>query len=236
MKTGKFYAYTPDSGACHGRLEEGDIIELVNTAGGNVIIHEGKHRGRKVHVRESLLRPVNEKAVYKLGGLKYLIIKNRFISMLRHKIYWSWHSNNPLELYRKSRSMLLYYLDRSIKYKFNPWMSEISGFGGFYEIACRTMLDAGIKWWDENPEKSPSFRGLRNVMGICLENNEDAKELSAVMTSTVGDCTGAMHQAVVSSLFWIMRNGWGNYCKEMSRFRNVRMFFRLFPFHDLRFA
>ncbi len=104
------------------------------------------------------------------------------------------------------------------KYEFTKQMGEISGFGNGYEQCCRDMLKAGLKWWDENPEADPQFHGFKGVYGLIAEDNDDAKALSeAVVKGSGDDCTGAMHQAVVSSIFYIHRNGWDKYVEEMSK-------------------
>ena len=105
------------------------------------------------------------------------------------------------------------------KYEFTPEMNEISGFGGGYEEACRKMLKAGLEWWDEHPDADPHFRGMKNVYGILMEDNEDAKALSEAMMAPVkGEgATGAMHQGVVGHIFFIRREGWDRYVEEMSK-------------------
>lgn len=104
-----------------------------------------------------------------------------------------------------------------MSYDFTESMGEISGFGGGYEQTCRNMLKAGLEWWDAHPAANPSFRAFNGVYGLIDETNEDAKALSkAVIDGAGGDCTGAMHQAVISSIFWIRKNGWEKYVKEMS--------------------
>lgn len=103
-------------------------------------------------------------------------------------------------------------------YQFTPEMGEISGFGGGYEDACRAMLRAGMEWFDAHPDADPQFSGYKGIYGIINEDNEDAKALSAaVVAPTNGDCTGAMHQAVVSHCLFIRREGWGRYVEEMTR-------------------
>ena len=97
---------------------------------------------------------------------------------------------------------------------FDETMGEISGFGGGYEAACRQMLRQGLAWLDANPDKHPSFRGFKNVMGLCLEDNEDAKELSAAMCADV-DPTGAMHHACVQACLFIRVHGWEKYVAGM---------------------
>ncbi len=102
-----------------------------------------------------------------------------------------------------------------MKYQFTPEMDEISGFGGGYETTCRAMLSAGLEWLDAHPNAEPKFHGWKNIYGIIEEDNEDAKELSNA--ATVGfDCTGAMHQAVISHCLHIKSSGWDTYVKEMS--------------------
>lgn len=103
-------------------------------------------------------------------------------------------------------------------YEFTKEMGEISGFGGGYENCCRAMLKAGLEWFDANPGADPQFHGWKGVYGLIEEDNEDAKALSkAVVEGAGGDCTGAMHQAVISSIFWIKRNGWDKYVERMSK-------------------
>jgi len=94
-------------------------------------------------------------------------------------------------------------------------MGEISGFGGGYEATCRAMLTAGMQWLEANPQADPHFRGYKNIYGIITEENDDAKALSkAVVDAADGDCTGAMHQAVISRCLAAKRLGWDEYCKQ----------------------
>lgn len=103
-------------------------------------------------------------------------------------------------------------------YEFTPTMGEISGFGGGYEAACRAMLKAGMEWLDAHPSADPKFAGYKDVYGILTEENQDAKDLSeASVKASGGDCTGAMHQAVISTCLWIRKNGWDRYVEEMSK-------------------
>lgn len=95
-------------------------------------------------------------------------------------------------------------------------MGEISGMGGGYEAACRSMVLAGIKWIDEHPDADPHFRGYKNIYGIINEENDDAKALTAAILVPVdGDCTGAMHQASIGHVLAYKRLGWDAYCKEL---------------------
>ena len=102
-------------------------------------------------------------------------------------------------------------------YEWEKGMGEISGFGGDYEKMCRKMLKAGLDWWDAHPKADPKFHGYKGIYGIISEDNKDAKSLTkAVVDASKGDCTGAMHQAVISSILFIRKNGWKKYVKEMS--------------------
>ena len=103
-------------------------------------------------------------------------------------------------------------------YEFTPAMGEISGFGGGYEATCRAMLKAGLEWCDAHPEADLKFTSYANIYGIINEKSDDAKALGkAVIDAAGGDCTGAMHQAVIESIMWIRKNGWAAYVADMSR-------------------
>lgn len=94
-------------------------------------------------------------------------------------------------------------------------MREISGFGGDYERACRQMISQGCAWWSNHPDADPKFRGFENVMGICTEDNDDAKALSTAINGDIGP-SGAMHQAAVSHVFhWRRLGSWIAYQNDM---------------------
>lgn len=94
-------------------------------------------------------------------------------------------------------------------------MREISGFGGGYEEACRKMVLAGLEWFDQHPEADPKYHGFKGVYGVIDEDSDDAKMLSQAVIGAVGDCTGAMHQAAISHIFFIRKNGWNAYAAKM---------------------
>lgn len=102
------------------------------------------------------------------------------------------------------------------EYKHTKEMGEISGFGGDYEKKCQIMLNAGVNWIANNPDKNPKASEIKNVYGIICEDNPEAEELSkAILDSVNKDCTGAMHHAVMSRCLWIKANSWDEYCKVM---------------------
>ena len=95
---------------------------------------------------------------------------------------------------------------------------EISGFGGNYEKACRAMVLAGVRWIEKNPDKNPQYKGYRNIYGILIDDNDDAKELTSYVvkrTRRYGGATGAMHHACISHILYIKANGWKKYAEEM---------------------
>ncbi len=107
-------------------------------------------------------------------------------------------------------------------YEFTPEMGEISGFGGGYEEACRTMLKGACEWLDSHPDADPRFHSYQNIEGVISEDNQDAKSLSKATTKLVDDCSGAMKQATISAALWIHKNGWDAYVTKMSKRQKER--------------
>lgn len=101
------------------------------------------------------------------------------------------------------------------KRSFTDDMRQISGFGGGYEIACRKMVLAGLCWLDEHPEAEPKIHGWKGIYGVIEEDNADAKALSAVVMAACDGCSGAMHQAAMTTVLWIKANGWESYVEKM---------------------
>jgi hypothetical protein len=107
-----------------------------------------------------------------------------------------------------------------MEYQFTDDMREISGFGDGYEDMCRQMVVAGLQWLDAHPNADPQFHSYQNVMGILIEDNDDAKALTeAVVAPSDGGCSGAMHQAAMSHIFYIRKHGWEKYRAEMQRLK-----------------
>ncbi len=87
----------------------------------------------------------------------------------------------------------------------HPWrdgMRELSGFGGGYEAACRTMMYAGLLWLREHPEAD--YRGA----------DRDAFE-KAILRAEPG-CSGAMFGAAASHAAFIKENGYEAWAARMS--------------------
>ena len=92
-------------------------------------------------------------------------------------------------------------------------MGEISGFGGGYEKCCQDMLEAGVKWLNAHANADLKGHTYANVYGVMMADSDDAKDLSKCISDASGPdgCTGAMHQAVLSNLFYIAKHGWHKY-------------------------
>jgi hypothetical protein len=101
-------------------------------------------------------------------------------------------------------------------YDYTDRMDEISGFGGGYEASCRAMVKAGLEFWNQQGEDfDPHFRGWKGVFGLFMEDNDDAKALSAAVVAAVPDCSSAMHQAAMSHIFAVRQLGWDEYVRQM---------------------
>ena len=104
-----------------------------------------------------------------------------------------------------------------MKYRHTPEMGEISGFGGGYEEGCQDMLEAGCEWLAEHKDADLKMHTYQDIYGILEPDSDDAKELSRVVGNACGECTGAMHQAVMTRLHYIAGNGWDKYAAELSK-------------------
>ncbi len=107
------------------------------------------------------------------------------------------------------------------KYEWRPGMGQISGFGGAYEDACRTMVRNGCEWFDAHPDAKPTFSGYKDTFGICLSNNEDANALSAAICGDI-EPSGAMHQAAVQAVLFIKENSWEEYVRRKTEAQTRR--------------
>lgn len=106
---------------------------------------------------------------------------------------------------------------KTVKYEFNEKMSEISGFGGDYEAACRRMVVAGVEWLDSHPGANPRFDQYKNIYGITANENADMKEMQKVMADAAPDPSGQMMQATTNHVLIIKKRGWDWYCLQMEK-------------------
>lgn len=103
------------------------------------------------------------------------------------------------------------------KYQYTPEMNEISGFGGGYEEVCRKMVIAGLEWADAKGDADPRWKESEQIYGITIDENEDAKAMqNAMLKAADNDCTGAMMQATMNHVLYVLKNGWDKYVALMS--------------------
>lgn len=105
---------------------------------------------------------------------------------------------------------------------YKPGCAEISGFGGGYELCCRDMVVTGVNWCLENPEKAEhlSYKGFKNVFGLCMSNSPEAEELDKVLMEACEGSTGAQHQACISHIMWINAHTTDEYAAKMLEMGN----------------
>ena len=109
---------------------------------------------------------------------------------------------------------------------------EVSGFGPdtSYEQGCRAMVLAGMQWWEDHPNADPKFKGMKDVFGLVLEENDDAKDLTETIMNAecvhpeINDgnvfkvrteATGAMHHAAIGHVLAYKRLGEDEYWKQL---------------------
>lgn len=98
---------------------------------------------------------------------------------------------------------------------------EISGFGKNtgYEKSCQKMLQVGFEWIENNKKKRKKLEGhsYKGIYGIFEPDSKEAKELSRVICKEEPECSGAMHQAVMSHLFFIAKSGIEKWKEEVMK-------------------
>lgn len=88
----------------------------------------------------------------------------------------------------------------------HPWrdgMRELSGFGGGYEAACRTMMYAGLLWLNEHPEADA--------------RHADRDRFEKAILRAEPTCSGAMFGAAASHALFIKENGYEAWAAKMSK-------------------
>lgn len=110
------------------------------------------------------------------------------------------------------------------EYRHTSDMGEISGFGGGYEDCCQRMLHAAVTWLlHEKPRSDPKFHSYKDIYGVMIEDNDDAKELSRISCDAATEngkhpengASGAQHQTVISRALFIKANSWEEYCRRL---------------------
>lgn len=105
------------------------------------------------------------------------------------------------------------------KFTYTKKCSEISGFGGGYEKACRNMVIAGMKWLDKNPKAKIEFSSYQNIYGVVTDLSSDCKKMREAMLKVNDGCSGAQMQASLNHIMYAHKNGWKNYIKESEKRR-----------------
>ena len=90
---------------------------------------------------------------------------------------------------------------------------NISGMGGGYEAECQKMLTAGMVFIKEKGG-DPNFDTNPAIFGVAIPTNKSAKALEKALLAASPDCTGAMFQAVVSHLSYIIKHGYARWISE----------------------
>jgi len=107
------------------------------------------------------------------------------------------------------------------KYKYTDKCDEISGLGGEYEEGCKKMVISGLEWFDNHKDADPKFHGFKNVFGLIVEDNEDAKKLTDYMNAAInGEATGAMMQGCLDHVKYAKQHGWDKYIELMEKREN----------------
>ena len=116
-------------------------------------------------------------------------------------------------------------------YRHTKEMGQISGWGGDgnpkggdgYENCCQDMLEAGVKWLIDNPSCDLKIQSYEHVFGFIRPLNDDAKALESVVVQASRDeATGAMVHAVMARLFYIRKQGWDKYQKELTEVKGKK--------------
>lgn len=104
------------------------------------------------------------------------------------------------------------------KYTYTDNSDEISGFGGSYEEGCRTMVIAGMEWWDAHPEADVRWKESQNITGIQFNESDDCKAMQKHMNEAVdNEATGAMMQACCNHILYARKHGWEKYIEKMDK-------------------
>lgn len=95
-----------------------------------------------------------------------------------------------------------------------------------YEECCRFMISMGLNFLDKQKqdyptEPEPKFGTIPNVYGLTTSMNPNSKELKKHIVWKVEDYfgksfspTGAMMQAVLETIQWVMHHSWDEYMKD----------------------
>ena len=116
------------------------------------------------------------------------------------------------------------YVWKNAKYKYPVGVKESESER--YEETCRFMISMGLNFLDKQKEDyptepEPKFGHIENVYGLTTSMNKNSEELRKHISWKVEDYfgeqfgpTGAMMQAVLSTIQWVMHHSWDEYMKD----------------------
>lgn len=104
---------------------------------------------------------------------------------------------------------------RAIKYRHTPDMGVISREEGI-ESACQDMLEAGVKWIDEQ-KVARSERELKNFASVAFPGHRPVFGLERTVAEAAPHVDFGTRQLVLLRLFMVAQFGWDKYCEEMRR-------------------
>ena len=109
------------------------------------------------------------------------------------------------------------YPETRAKFPWLPEMGEISGFGGGYEETCRNMLYGALAYLDEHcTTQEEKINAVAKLVDDLRDRNYKNNGIEkAIMKACENDCTGAMHNAAVSHLMFLTKNGYEKYKNEL---------------------
>jgi len=99
---------------------------------------------------------------------------------------------------------------------------DISGMGGGYEATCQKALLNGMRFIKEHPDADylGSYKVYQNIYGVLTSETQIAHELDKALSAGIPErlgLTGGMHQAVISHLLYIAKQGYEKWLAEFDK-------------------
>ncbi|MCP4988670.1 MAG: hypothetical protein GY928_22255 [Colwellia sp.] len=99
-------------------------------------------------------------------------------------------------------------------FKYTKECREISGFGGFYEEACRNATIKGYEFMIKIM-KGEKIESIKFNDFIDLNDGNKKTMESVILEACNNDATGAMMNVIASHIVNAYCNGWDEYIKTM---------------------
>jgi len=100
------------------------------------------------------------------------------------------------------------------KYEYTKKCKEVTGLSRDQENACRKMVVAGVKWFDDNPKASPKFKEYLSP-SVVVGDNSDTKSIEDAMLEVVDDNYSELLMTAFSHCLFASKNGWDKYIEVM---------------------